>query len=178
MQAARFCCHGHTFAAFLNCEARRIVAAAVRRGGVEVVSQCACPDHHRGRACRRDVGRAHRAVSSSTGRLSAARSRRDLSAITGANVSLTGPVELRLLPTPYLALGEGLVSAPGPDGAKLSFGSARLELALDQAAERPDPVLRHSPREARADPHARSLTARLSCRPCAWPAFTRPGSTA
>ena len=57
-----------------------------------------------------------------------------LSAITGANVSLTGPVELRLLPTPYLALGEGLVSAPGPDGAKLSFASARLELALVKLA--------------------------------------------
>ncbi|HLX99423.1 MAG TPA: AsmA-like C-terminal region-containing protein [Roseiarcus sp.] len=53
-----------------------------------------------------------------------------LSAITGANVSLIGPVELRVLPTPYLALGEGLVSAPGPGGAKLSFGSARLELEL------------------------------------------------
>jgi uncharacterized protein involved in outer membrane biogenesis len=53
-----------------------------------------------------------------------------LSAITGANVFLTGPVELRVLPTPYLALGEGLVSAPGPDGAKLSFASARLELEL------------------------------------------------
>ena len=57
-----------------------------------------------------------------------------LSAITGANVSLTGPVELRLLPTPYLALGEGLVSAPGPDAAKLSFASARLELALVKLA--------------------------------------------
>ena len=53
-----------------------------------------------------------------------------LKAITGADVSLTGPVELRLLPTPYLALGEGLVSAPGPDGAKLKFASARLELEL------------------------------------------------
>ena len=53
-----------------------------------------------------------------------------LSAITGANVSLTGPIELRLLPTPYLALGEGLVSAPGAGGAQLSFASARLELAL------------------------------------------------
>jgi uncharacterized protein involved in outer membrane biogenesis len=53
-----------------------------------------------------------------------------LNAITGANVSLTGPVELRLLPTPYLALGEGLVSAPGAGGAQLSFASARLELAL------------------------------------------------
>jgi uncharacterized protein involved in outer membrane biogenesis len=57
-----------------------------------------------------------------------------LSAITGADVSLTGPVELRVLPTPYLALGEGLVSAPGPDGAKLSFAAARLELALVKLA--------------------------------------------
>ncbi len=57
-----------------------------------------------------------------------------LSAITGADVSLSGPVELRVLPTPYLALGEGLVSAPGPDGAKLSFASARLELALVKLA--------------------------------------------
>jgi AsmA-like C-terminal region/AsmA family len=57
-----------------------------------------------------------------------------LHAITGADVSLTGPVELRVLPTPYLALGEGLVSAPGPDGAKLSFASARLELALVKLA--------------------------------------------
>ena len=57
-----------------------------------------------------------------------------LRAITGADVSLNGPVELRVLPTPYLALGEGLVSAPGPDGAKLSFASARLELALVKLA--------------------------------------------
>jgi uncharacterized protein involved in outer membrane biogenesis len=57
-----------------------------------------------------------------------------LSAITGADVSLTGPVELRVLPTPYLALGEGLISVPGPDGAKLSFASARLELALVKLA--------------------------------------------
>ena len=53
-----------------------------------------------------------------------------LHAITGANVSLTGPVEVRLLPTPYLALGAGSLSAPGSDGPKLSFDSARLELAL------------------------------------------------
>ena len=57
-----------------------------------------------------------------------------LSAITGANVALTGPVELRLLPTPYLALGEGMVSASDQDGAKLSFASARLELALIKLA--------------------------------------------
>jgi uncharacterized protein involved in outer membrane biogenesis len=53
-----------------------------------------------------------------------------LSAITGADVSLAGPVEVRLLPTPYLALGAGSLSAPGPNGPKLSFDSARLELAL------------------------------------------------
>ena len=53
-----------------------------------------------------------------------------LRALTGANVSLTGPVEVRLLPTPYLALSAGSLSAPGPDGPKLSFDSARLELAL------------------------------------------------
>ncbi len=52
-----------------------------------------------------------------------------LSAMTGANVTLTGPIAVRLLPTPYLALGEGSVSAPGPDGPTLSFASARLELA-------------------------------------------------
>ncbi len=57
-----------------------------------------------------------------------------LSAITGANVSLNGPVELRLLPTPYLALGEGTVSAPEQDGANLKFASARLELALVKLA--------------------------------------------
>ncbi|HEY1886391.1 MAG TPA: AsmA family protein, partial [Roseiarcus sp.] len=53
-----------------------------------------------------------------------------LSTVTGANVSLNGPIELRLLPTPYLALGEGVVSAPGQDGANLKFASARLELEL------------------------------------------------
>ena len=57
-----------------------------------------------------------------------------LRAITGANASLSGPVELRLLPIPYLALGAGSLSAPGPDGARLSFDSARLELALVKLA--------------------------------------------
>src|SRR5580698_9032976 len=53
-----------------------------------------------------------------------------LSAITGANVSLIGPVELRVLPTPYLALGEGWFGPPGPFGAKLSFPPGRLEREL------------------------------------------------
>ncbi len=57
-----------------------------------------------------------------------------LSAMTGAKVALTGPIAVRLLPTPYLALGEGSVSAPGPDAPKLSFASARLELALVKLA--------------------------------------------
>ena len=55
-----------------------------------------------------------------------------LSAIMGASISLTGPVDVSLLPTPYLALGEGSLSAPG--GPKLSFASARLELALVKLA--------------------------------------------
>ena len=57
-----------------------------------------------------------------------------LHAITGANVALNGPVELRLLPTPYLALGAGSLSAPDADGPNLSFDSARLELALLELA--------------------------------------------
>jgi hypothetical protein len=57
-----------------------------------------------------------------------------LSAITGANVFLTGPVDVSLLPTPYLALGEGSLSEPGAQGPKLSFASARLELALVKLA--------------------------------------------
>ena len=57
-----------------------------------------------------------------------------LSAATGASVTLTGPIDASLLPTPYLSLGEGSVSAPGPDGARLSFASARLELALVKLA--------------------------------------------
>ena len=55
-----------------------------------------------------------------------------LSAIIGASISLTGPIDVSLLPTPYLALGEGSLSAPG--GPKLSFASARLELALVKLA--------------------------------------------
>ena len=49
-----------------------------------------------------------------------------LSAITGANVSLTGPVELRLLPTPYLALGRrcGQRAGPGRGEAFVRLGAA------------------------------------------------------
>ena len=35
--------------------------------------------------------------------------------ITGANVALTGPVEVRLLPTPYLALGAEICGPPALD---------------------------------------------------------------
>ena len=93
-----------------------------------------CPDHRRGRARRRDVGCARRAVSHRLVFAARRRSRRGSAQSRARTSSLTGPVELRLLPTPYLALGEGLVSAPGPDGAKLSFASARLELALVKLA--------------------------------------------
>src|SRR5271166_4462304 len=53
-----------------------------------------------------------------------------LGAITGGRVTLSGPVTLRLLPIPYLAVGEGSAAGPGPDAPQLSFKSARLELAL------------------------------------------------
>jgi uncharacterized protein involved in outer membrane biogenesis len=93
-----------------------------------------------------------------------------LSTITGADVSLTGPVELRVLPTPYLALGEGLVSAPGPDGAKLSFASARLELALVKLASG---QIRFS--DIRLERPVLTLTRGRRYR---WRASTRPGLTA
>src|SRR5260370_9515956 len=57
-----------------------------------------------------------------------------LGGMTGAKVAVTGPISGRLLPTPYLAVGEGSVSPPGPDAPKLSFASARLELALVKLA--------------------------------------------
>jgi uncharacterized protein involved in outer membrane biogenesis len=53
-----------------------------------------------------------------------------LSAMTGGNVSLTGPVAVQLLPTPYLEVGEGAVSGLTADAPRLTFASARLELAL------------------------------------------------
>ena len=53
-----------------------------------------------------------------------------LGAMTGADVSLKGPIALRLLPTPYLTLGQGSLSGRGADAPKLAFASARLELAL------------------------------------------------
>ena len=57
-----------------------------------------------------------------------------LGAITGGDVTLTGPVSLELLPTPYLSLGKGSVTSRGPDKARLDFASARLELALAKLA--------------------------------------------
>ena len=57
-----------------------------------------------------------------------------LGAITGGRVALSGPVTLRLLPIPYLAVGEGSAEGPGPDAPQLSFKSARLELALVKLA--------------------------------------------
>ena len=49
-------------------------------------------------------------------------------------MSLSGPITLRLLPIPYLDVGAGSASGPGPDAPKLSFGKARLELALVKLA--------------------------------------------
>ncbi len=57
-----------------------------------------------------------------------------LGAMTGGDVSLGGPVTLRLLPTPYLEVGEGSVTGRGQDAPHLTFASARLELALVKLA--------------------------------------------
>ncbi len=57
-----------------------------------------------------------------------------LGAITGGRVVLRGPITLRLLPIPYLELGEGSAVGPGPTAPRLSFESARLELALAKLA--------------------------------------------
>ena len=57
-----------------------------------------------------------------------------LGAITGGRVALSGPITLRLLPVPYLEVGEGSAAGPGPQAPRLSFQSARLELALVKLA--------------------------------------------
>ena len=57
-----------------------------------------------------------------------------LGAMTGADVALAGPITVRLLPTPYLELGAGSISAGGRNAPRLSFESARLELALVKLA--------------------------------------------
>ena len=53
-----------------------------------------------------------------------------LSALTGGQVTLAGPITAQLLPTPFFEVGEGSVTGPTPDAPKLTFASARLELAL------------------------------------------------
>ena len=81
-----------------------------------------------------------------------------LRAITGANVSLTGPVEVRLLPTPYLALGAGSLSAPeGPQAEKKRkvVGSSVLP-ALEWIMTHADMV---KPPNATVEPFAQSGTA-------------------
>ncbi len=57
-----------------------------------------------------------------------------LSALTGGEVTLGGEITARLLPTPYVEIGEGAVAGPGPDAPRLTFASARLELALVKLA--------------------------------------------
>ena len=57
-----------------------------------------------------------------------------LEAVTGGSVTLTGPVTLRFLPTPYLEVGAGSAAGGGPDAPTLSFEGARLELALVKLA--------------------------------------------
>ncbi len=57
-----------------------------------------------------------------------------LAAMTGGRVALSGPITLRLLPTPYLDAGAGSAAGSGPEAPRLSFQKARLELALVKLA--------------------------------------------
>ena len=57
-----------------------------------------------------------------------------LQGLVGGPVALTGPVTLRLLPTPYLEVGAGSAAGAGPDAPRLTFEAARLELALVKLA--------------------------------------------
>ncbi len=57
-----------------------------------------------------------------------------LEALTGGRVALTGPVTLRLLPTPYLEVGAGSAAGAGPGAPTLTFAGARFELALVKLA--------------------------------------------
>ena len=57
-----------------------------------------------------------------------------IGALTGGRVALTGPISVRLLPIPYLDLGEGSASGPKAGHPRLSFKSARLELSLVKLA--------------------------------------------
>ncbi len=54
--------------------------------------------------------------------------------MTGGRVTLSGPVTLRLLPTPYLEVGAGSAAMAGADAPRLAFEGARLELALVKLA--------------------------------------------
>ena len=53
-----------------------------------------------------------------------------LSALTGGEVTLDGPISAQLLPTPFFEVGKGSITGRGPDAPRLTFASARLELAL------------------------------------------------
>ena len=57
-----------------------------------------------------------------------------LEAFAGGRVTLSGPVTLRLLPTPFIEVGAGSASGASPDAPNLVFEGARLELALAKLA--------------------------------------------
>ena len=52
----------------------------------------------------------------------------------GARVEIVGPINLRLLPTPYLSLGKASFTAAGQGAPTLTVESARFELALVKLA--------------------------------------------
>jgi uncharacterized protein involved in outer membrane biogenesis len=53
-----------------------------------------------------------------------------LSQILGAKISVAGPIDLKLLPVPYLTLGDVHVSDPANTAAGLDIDSLRLEMML------------------------------------------------
>ena len=57
-----------------------------------------------------------------------------LEAVAGGRVTLSGPVTLRLLPTPFIEVGAGSAAGASPDAPSLTFEGARLELALAKLA--------------------------------------------
>ena len=64
-----------------------------------------------------------------------------LAAMTGADIALTGPIGLRLLPTPYLEVGAGSVSGKGEGAPRLSFEFGAIGACAGQACERRNPLL-------------------------------------
>ncbi len=92
-------------------------------------------------------------------------------------MTLSGPVTLRLLPTPYLEVGAGSAAGAGADAPRLAFEGARLELALVKLASGAFRFTDVRLDEAGPDAHAPRPTARSFCPPRLPTRPTRSGPT-